>query len=105
MKNGGKEILTGLINGLVLGIFAGLVSYIISKTMAIQQPFNISLVVFLSLSLTVATGPVFGLFIPVLLDKINIDPAVASSPFITTLIDITSVIIYFGFATLLLGVI
>ena len=61
--------------------------------------------VFLSLSLTVATGPVFGLFIPVLLDKINIDPAVASSPFITTLIDITSVIIYFGFATLLLGVI
>lgn len=105
LKNGGKEILTGLINGLVLGIFAGLVSYIISKTMAIQQPFNISLVVFLSLSLTVATGPVFGLFIPVLLDKINIDPAVASSPFITTLIDITSVIIYFGFATLLLGVI
>lgn len=105
LKNGGKEILTGLINGLVLGIFAGLVSYIISRIMAIQQPFNISLVVFLSLSLTVATGPVFGLFIPVLLDKINIDPAVASSPFITTLIDITSVIIYFGFATLLLGVI
>ncbi len=105
LKNGGKEILAGLINGMTLGIVAGLISYIISKTMGIEQPFNISLVVFLSLSLTVTTGPVFGLFIPILLDKLNIDPAVASSPFINTLIDITSVIIYFGFATLLLGVI
>ncbi|HPW54061.1 MAG TPA: magnesium transporter, partial [Erysipelotrichaceae bacterium] len=82
----------------------GLVSYIISRAMGVQEPFNVSLVVFISLTLTVSTGPIFGLFIPILLDKMNIDPAVASSPFITTLIDITSVIIYFGFATLLLGV-
>lgn len=105
LRNGGKEILAGLINGITLGIVAGLVSYLISKVMGIHEPFDISLVVFLSLSLTVATGPIFGLFIPILLDKMNVDPAVASSPFITTLIDITSVIIYFGFATLLLGVI
>lgn len=105
LKNGGKEVLAGIINGITLGIITGIVSYIISKVMGIPEPFNVSLVVFISLTLTVATGPIIGLFIPIILDKMNIDPAVASSPFITTLIDITSVIIYFGFATLLLGVI
>lgn len=105
LQNGTKEILAGLINGIILGIVAGAVSYVISKVIGVQQPLNISLVVFISLSLTVLIGPIFGLFIPIALDKINIDPAIASSPFISTLIDITSVIIYFGFATLLLGVI
>ncbi|HOH94864.1 MAG TPA: magnesium transporter, partial [Bacilli bacterium] len=75
------------------------------KVIGITEPFNVSLVVFISLAVTVATGPIFGLFIPLILDKMKIDPAVASSPLITTLIDITSVVIYFGVATLLLGVI
>ncbi|MGI6710209.1 MAG: magnesium transporter [Bacilli bacterium] len=105
LQNGTKEILAGLINGIILGIVAGAVSYVISKVIGVQQPLNVSLVVFISLSLTVLIGPIFGLFIPIALDKINIDPAIASSPFISTLIDITSVIIYFGFATLLLGVV
>jgi len=105
LQNGTKEILAGLINGIILGIVAGAVSYVISKVIGVQQPLNVSLVVFISLSLIVLIGPIFGLFIPIALDKINIDPAIASSPFISTLIDITSVIIYFGFATLLLGVV
>ncbi|HOM32689.1 MAG TPA: magnesium transporter, partial [Bacilli bacterium] len=105
LRNGGTEILTGIINGLGLGIVAGIVSFIISKVIGITEPFNVSLVVFISLAVTVATGPIFGLFIPLILDKMKIDPAVASSPLITTLIDITSVVIYFGVATLLLGVI
>lgn len=98
-------MLAGMINGIGLGIVAGIVSYVISRIIGIQQPFNVSLVVFISLAITVATGPIFGLFIPLLLHKLKVDPAVASSPFITTLIDITSVVIYFGCATLLLGVI
>ncbi len=105
LKNGGKEMLAGMINGIGLGIVAGIVSYVISRIIGIQQPFNVSLVVFISLAITVATGPIFGLFIPLLLHKLKVDPAVASSPFITTLIDITSIVIYFGCATLLLGVI
>lgn len=104
LKNGGKEILAGLINGIALGLVAGVVSFIIAKVLKVEQPLNVSLVVFISLALTVAIGPIFGLFIPLILKKMKIDPAVASSPFITTLIDITSVIIYFGCATLLLGV-
>lgn len=48
-------------------------------------------------TLTVAT--LSGALIPLLMERLNIDPAVASGPFITTLNDITSVIIYFGLAT------
>lgn len=48
-------------------------------------------------TLTVAT--LSGALIPLLMERLKIDPAVASGPFITTLNDITSVIIYFGLAT------
>ena len=68
------------------------------------QPFMVSLVVSLSLWITVTIGPVLGFSIPVVLNKMKIDPAVASGPFITTLVDLISLIIYFGLATLLLGV-
>ena len=105
LKNGRKEILAGFINGVILGFAGAVISYFISLQIGIIEPFNVSLVVGMSLTLTVALGPVFALFIPIILNKFKIDPAIASVPFITTLIDITSVIIYFGLATILLGVI
>ena len=105
LKNGRKEILAGFINGVILGLAGAVISYFISLQIGIIEPFNVSLVVGMSLTLTVALGPVFALFIPIILNKFKIDPAIASGPFITTLIDITSVIIYFGLATILLGVI
>ena len=105
LKNGRKEILAGFINGVILGLAGAVISYFISLQIGIIEPFNVSLFVGMSLTLTVALGPVFALFIPIILNKFKIDPAIASGPFITTLIDITSVIIYFGLATILLGVI
>ena len=44
-------------------------------------------------------GTLVGSMIPLLMNKINIDPAVASGPFITTINDIVSMLIYFGLAT------
>lgn len=52
-------------------------------------------------TLTVAT--LSGAIIPLLMERLNIDPAVASGPFITTLNDITSVLIYFGLATVFIS--
>lgn len=52
-------------------------------------------------TLTVAT--LSGALIPLLMERLKIDPAVASGPFITTLNDITSVIIYFGLATVFIS--
>ena len=105
LKNGTKELLSGALSGLLLGVAAAVVSYIISLQMGVFKPFNVALIVGISLTLTVIAGPFFALFIPVILNRFKIDPAVASGPFITTLIDITSVFIYFGLATFFLGVI
>jgi len=44
-------------------------------------------------------GTLVGSMIPILMNKIHIDPAVASGPFITTINDIVSMLIYFGLAT------
>jgi magnesium transporter len=44
---------------------------------------------------------VAGVFIPVILDKLKIDPAVASGPIISTLNDLFALLVYFGIATLI----
>ena len=44
-----------------------------------------------------------GSLIPMLMDRLGFDPAVASGPFITTLSDLTSVLIYFNIASLFMG--
>lgn len=104
LKNGSKEILTGVINGLLLGAAGFLISYIIGLILGATSAIGIALVVGLALMFTIIISPIFALFIPIMLNKFKIDPAIASGPFITTLIDITSVFVYFGLATLFLGV-
>lgn len=48
---------------------------------------------------TLFVATIAGAFVPIVMDRFNIDPAVASGPFITTLNDIISMLIYFGLAT------
>ena len=58
---------------------------------------NIELTVMVSLSLftVMMFASVFGAFIPMLLDRFKIDPAVATGPFITTTNDVLGIIMYF----------
>ena len=65
---------------------------------------KIAAVVCLTLIVTVIIAKLIGSFLPILANKIGFDPAVMASPFITTLVDATSLIIYFRFASLLLGI-
>lgn len=104
-KNSMKEIMTGVINGFVIGVVAFIMTnvFAVINTSLATDPLIISLVVGLSLWLTVILAPVVALLIPITLNWIKIDPAVASGPFITTLIDVAALFIYFGLATLMLG--
>lgn len=52
---------------------------------------------------TLIVATIAGSIIPLLMNKLKIDPAVASGPFITTLNDIISILIYFGMATMFMG--
>jgi magnesium transporter len=61
------------------------------------------LVVSISLFTVIIFAATLGTLIPLLLNKYNIDPALATGPFITTLNDVTGLFIYFTIGMLLLG--
>ena len=63
----------------------------------------VSLVVSLTLIVTVFFAKIVGSALPILSKKVGFDPAVMASPFITTIVDAISLIIYFQIASLLLG--
>lgn len=64
----------------------------------------VALTVCLTLVLTVICAKIVGCIMPLLAEKLGFDPAVMASPFITTIVDAISLLIYFGFAKALLGV-
>ena len=63
----------------------------------------VALVICLTLLCTVFCAKVVGCLLPLLAEKIGLDPAVMAAPFITTIVDVLSLVIYFRFAIMLLG--
>lgn len=63
----------------------------------------VSLVVCLTLLTTVVVAKFIGCTLPIIAQKIGFDPAVMASPFITTIVDAVSLLVYFGFASVLLN--
>ena len=63
---------------------------------------KVSFVVSLALFVTICIAKIVGSFLPLLAKKCHLDPAVVASPFITTIIDAISLMIYCGFAILIL---
>lgn len=63
----------------------------------------VALVICLTLVCTVFCAKVVGCLMPMISDKLGLDPAVVAGPFITTIVDVLSLLIYFQFARLLLG--
>lgn len=103
LKDGLKETLSGVISGFVMAVMAFIAAYILSDILLVDSPLLVAIVVSLSLWLTVIISPIIGFIIPMVFSKLKFDPATASGPFITTLIDILCLVIYFGLATFILG--
>jgi magnesium transporter len=91
-----RELGVGIIIGITCGILISLIAFIW------QGNLMIGLVVGMSLLLTLIIGTLAGTVIPLVLYRLQIDPAIASGPLITTLNDIFSLLTYFGIATLFL---
>ncbi|MDR0831437.1 MAG: magnesium transporter [Bacillales bacterium] len=104
-RSASKEIWTGFFNGLIMGVIAFLASLLFAtiNPSLTDNPFLLSFIVGISLWVTVFAGPIIGFLVPLSFKAMKIDAAVASGPFITSLIDIVALLIYFGLATLLLG--
>lgn len=92
-----KEFRVGLLVGLALFLFT------LARVLVVNQAsFLVALVVASSLYLTVIIAKLIGCSLPLLAKRVGLDPALMASPLITTLVDATSLMIYFNIATLVL---
>lgn len=91
-----KEFGVALLNGFVFSVLIFLVTYY-----AWSENPRFSLTLSLSLLVVMINATLIGALIPLLLEKLNIDPALATGPFVTTLNDIIGLLIYFGFLTVI----
>ncbi|BDH60902.1 magnesium transporter MgtE [Lysinibacillus sp. PLM2] len=92
-----REISTGLITGIICALV------VIGIIFFWKHSLIIGLLVGAAICCSIVVATIAGSFIPLLIHKMGIDPAVASGPFITTLNDITSILIYLGLASMLIG--
>jgi magnesium transporter len=93
----GKEALVGLLNGLAVGALAFALGYVL-----LGQGPVFGLVVLLAMWGNLVVASFAGAFIPIVLESAGIDPAVASSVFVTALTDLTGFLLLLGLATAVL---
>ena len=98
------EVKIGFLNSMLIGIFGFLIAWAFLSfvDMGNQDSFQLAEVVGISLVGGMFISDICGIFIPILLDKLNLDPAVASGPIISTINDLFALLIYFAIATSLL---
>ncbi len=92
-----RELRIGLTMGFLTGLLIAGVAYIW------QGNLILGLVVGISLAATVLLGALLGTLVPLLCNMVRIDPAITAGPFVTTIKDVTGLLIYFGIATLFLS--
>ncbi len=93
----GKEMLVGVVNGLALGAVAAVAST--ALVLAVGGPPLLGLVVLFAMWGNIVMAGFAGAFIPTVLDGLGIDPAVASSVFVTTLTDLFGFLLLLGLAS------
>lgn len=84
-----KELIVALFNGLICSVIALLFCWIT------RSDFDLALTIGVSLVAVFTYAGLFGTFVPLILNKYKIDPALATGPFITTTNDIIGLLIYF----------
>ena len=103
-----KELRVSLVSGIVLGavnfIKIYLIDYLLLNNLDKAVALPEMIIVCLTLVLVVIVAKLVGCILPILAKRINLDPAVMASPLVTTILDAFSLMIYFGIASVVLGV-
>ena len=99
-----KEIRTAVLCGVVLSLACFVKMILIDRMLLANNEVTVavSAVVCITMALTVLAAKVVGAVLPLLAKKLHLDPAVMASPFITTIVDALSLLVYFGVAKALL---
>ena len=86
----GKEFIIGILNGIIFAIITAVIVQFWFKEI------NLSLLIAVSMILNMIVAGLFGILVPVSLKKMNIDPALASSVFVTTITDVIGFLSFLG---------
>ena len=92
-----KEILLGLVNGLVIGIITGIAVGMIYKSV------YLGIIILLAMVGNLIVSGIFGLLVPLVLQKLKVDPALSSSIFLTTATDVLGFFIFLSLANLFIS--
>ena len=100
-----KEVRTAVLCGVTLAALCFLKVLLIDRLLMGNQSISLSvdLVICLALGVTVVMAKMVGCTLPLLAKRLGFDPAVMASPFITTIVDALSLLVYFLFAKTILG--
>ena len=101
-----KEIRTALMCGIALAVVCFCKIWLVDKLLFGNENITlmVDLVVCLALAVTVVVAKLVGCLLPIGAKAVKLDPAVMASPFISTIVDALSLLVYFLFAKMLLGV-
>ncbi len=88
-----REIRIGLVMGIICGIMISITAFIWQG-----NPY-LGIVVGISMLATISVAALIGTLVPLLCSKLNIDPAITAGPFVTTIKDVTGLLIYFVVAS------
>lgn len=100
-----KEMRVGFTNGMILGVLAFVaigIYILVFKGKSVPFSFSVSGCIGISLVFAMVVSSLVGTVVPLFFKKINIDPAVASGPLITTVNDLVAVVSYYGIVWILL---
>jgi magnesium transporter len=93
-----KEFLVGFYNGLIFAVITGLAIFVWFKD------YHLSLLIAVAMIINMTAAGFFGIFIPVILNKFKIDPAISSSVFVTTITDVFGFLSFLGLASYILQI-
>ena len=96
-----REILVGIVMGTICGVIISLWARFMIGPDAVLPAGRLALVVGIALCSAMTFAVAFGALVPIALDRIHVDPAVASGPFVTITNDISALLIYFAVTVLL----
>ncbi len=97
-----RELVTGVFLGLILALLGFLYSYTFDGQIGHYQWYHLGTAIALSVLCVVLLGVTVGSMLPFVFNRINLDPAVVSSPFISTIMDVMGNVIYFTIASFIL---
>jgi len=92
-----RELMVGLLNGIAFAVITGVAAYVWFRVP------GLGLVIGLAMICNLVAAALGGILIPLVLHRLRFDPAVASSPFVTTVTDVVGFFSFLGIATLWFG--